>query len=1400
MIIESILNQPFRAESWHTLIQEIFTNDHLDLFATPRDLSVEADNILSTQQLGTLELDDGNAALLVIETSDQLLLARNRVSLRRFVAQFIDEAETHAVIAVFHQQGSVDWRITYAAKQTLIDDDTGEFSSRETAAKRYTFLVGANEPCRTAAEGLKKLQLKGDELSLVDIEDAFSVEKLSREFFDKYLQHYKFFVGELLSDERVEETREIFEVPILAEPEEQDKVDKPIRDFVKKLLGRLVFLQFLQKKGWLDCPADGGDWSGGDPDFLRHFFQLAKDAGDAESFHSAYLGKLFFEALNCERADDIFALTGKRIPYLNGGLFDADPEALQGIDFPAERFENFLEFFGQYNFTIDENDPDDHEVGIDPEMLGHIFENLLEDNKDKGAYYTPKPIVAYMCQQSLLHYLETHLGKHEALSGLVERHETGDLVEKGNWCAAHAKRIADLLEKVKICDPAIGSGAFPIGMLNGIVQLRTLLNAEFYDPGERAKLKKSIIQNSIYGVDLDIGAVEIARLRFWLALVVDETVPQPLPNLDYKIMQGNSLLESFAGVDLSQLHQAETQQALRAPLGLDQSELDIFTDAQMEMREEQAKTKNELLEARRAYFAARKPGRKVELREIIDEKIIQHIRHYLETCLDEEETQAHQVKTTWADKQKQAPKWNSTKAADNKYQKLLAHIESLQAHLTKLADLQGQAERPFFLWHLLFQDVFEDGGFDIVIANPPYVRQELIKDQKPLLQAEGYECYTGVADLFVYFYEQASNLLKPGGVLTFITSNKYYRAGYGKKLRGFLAQNHSLHTLIDFRDAPVFNGVIAYASILIGQKEPAGEDHEVAALPWDLDKKAETLPQEIHKAFPVRQTSLAEDGWRLVAPEVEALLGKIDSTGRKLSTYTMEKLFRGITTGFNEAFIIDSEKREYLISQDSNSEELIKPYLRGKDVERWYADSNRLWIIFTRRGVKLSSYPAVESHLNGYKARLAVKPSNWPSGRKWNGRKSGSYMWYEIQDNIAYWQDFERRKIVSTKVSDKPTFCIEKTGAYLGNTSYFFPITQKIDFLLPLLNSVVFHFFSRQIFVDKEGGFFEVQPDGLNKFSIPDVSTPDKTRLAILSESCATATAADDRDSLTAHEAEINQIVYRLFDLTEAEISLIESNLSITPAIKIPASNKGKVYSPKLKGLIWDTAKKLCSKYRYISLISIKNELEKNTIDFEDKTLRKYLSEAMREGVIHDAGRAWYSGLATTAKLDDSHVEKLRATLAKRFPFLPHYLWSTIQLNPWMHHLIGKPIHFLNVEVDGEQDMEEFLRAKGWEVYLNPTPKTANKVFPGPKCIVLRSIRRAFDPEVEPTVSTVLVEALIENSKLNFIDEAERKEMTLSLISEKLIDMASLLSRLKDHKKSPAHLIGNKKLGIISEF
>jgi|GEM_PF-54932 len=1417
--LQQRLRQPYQRDEWQKILHFIFPDGSVKLFASPQALAASQEFVKSTRQIGTLELPDGNTiALLEVETASQVKLARNRVGLRNFVSTFIDEAGASAVLAVFHQEKSNDWRLTYAARQTVIDEDTFEINTVETAPRRFTFLLGEGEPCRTAAERFASLMGKGKNLTLAEVEKAFSVEALSKEFFAKYNEHYDQFLAELTRPERIDDTRKRFSIRTEDTEEAQAKGDKPIRDFAKKILGRLIFLHFLQKKGWMHVTAKSCDWSSGDKEFLSTYFQLAESHGQAEFFHSRYLAPLFFEALNTERKDHLFTLSlpgGKsftsRMPYLNGGLFDPEPQPLRSLDLPQQLFAGLFAFFSEYNFTIDENDPEDHEVGIDPEMLGHIFENLLEDNKDKGAYYTPKVIVSYMCRQSLLRYLESHLGKNEHLTRLCEIHEPGDLREKGNWCAANAKKIATLLESVKICDPAIGSGAFPIGMLNEIVHLRTLLNYELNDPAERAKLKKSVIQNSIHGVDLDSGAVDIARLRFWLALVVDEEEPSPLPNLDYKIMQGNSLLESFQGVDLSSLHEEGGGKALKIPLGLNQSELEIFTDAQQEFRDQQQEKQRELQEAMREYFTPITPERKAELRGVIDKKVIAHIRHYFEVSIEEGEIEHQQTEVDWKEKHRRAPKWNPPAAALKRHGKLAAHIAELKVSLTRLNALQHQAERPFFLWHLLFQDVFENGGFDIVIANPPYVRQELIKEQKPLIQAEGYTTFTGTADLLVYFYERAIQLLKPKGVLTFITSNKFYRAGYGEKLRRHLAENLTLHTLIDFRDAPVFNGVIAYASILIGQKERAPANHTAAALPWDQEKPAAALPLEIAKAFPVSQSSLTSDGWRLVSPATEALLTKLRQTGSSLGEYVDGHYYYGIKTGFNEAFVIDGKKRAELIAADPKSEEIIKPFLRGRDVKRWQATHADLFLIKIESSANVAhpwkgakkpwdkfseTFPAIAAFFESLKHIKDAKGiTHW---QRLNDRDDqGTYFW-ELR-SCAYWDEFNEAQISWGNLATEPQF--SPVAAGLITCAPAVSMITSESWLCAFLNSNLTKYLVGLSGAERQGGFYEFKPMYISPIPIPPATPEEKTRLATLATQCAAATAAGDKSTLAAREHEINQLVHRLFHLTPQEIALIESSVGSSPAIKVPASNQGEVYPPALKSLVWNTVKSLTKKHSYVSLNAVKSELARASSGKpEDKTLLKALSEAMAEGIAHHAGRGWYSGILAPATLDDSPIRELADSLSKRFPFLPHYLWSTLQLNPWMHHLSGKGIQFLHIDAEGEQDAADFLRAAGWDVLVNPTAKTANRLVPGPKSLVLRTVRREIDGDSPLTVSTVLVDALLENGRLNFMDEAERKEMSRRLMQEKRIDFAALHSRLKNHKKTIGDLIGSEKSGIISEF
>ena len=543
-----------RYQGWQSFLDNvifpIFGTDNFEdshetelLDAQPeRRKLADATGIRSIKQLGQIDIGVERLFIFDVTVGDHIMMERNRVNIQRLIRDVMEYFS--CAFMVFHYEDSSrwEWRFSYCRKSGNRDETTD--------SKRYTFLLGPGQSCRTAAENFMALYEKRESLEISDIEDAFSVEALSKEFFGKYKQQYEDIIA-YITGKRMVKVSNKWEERVVGEPNETifsefrvfTDPEKAIRDYVKKLMGRLVFLQFLQKKGWLGVPVNA-KWGDGDREFIQHLFE---ETTDKDTFVDNVLEPLFND-INSEREGDIASpAVGKdiRVPYLNGGLFE--PDAADAVDFllPAKYMKSMLDFFASYNFTIDENDPNDAAVGVDPEMLGRIFENLLEDNKDKGAFYTPKEIVGYMCRESLIAYLQTDItdeAQREAIRQFVTTHKQVENLPD---------TILQNLIDVKICDPAIGSGAFPMGLLKELYLCRATL--EGFDQKKAAEIKKHIIQQNIYGVDIERGAVDTARLRFWLALIVDEESPEALPNLDFKIMQGNSLLESFHDVELNNL-------------------------------------------------------------------------------------------------------------------------------------------------------------------------------------------------------------------------------------------------------------------------------------------------------------------------------------------------------------------------------------------------------------------------------------------------------------------------------------------------------------------------------------------------------------------------------------------------------------------------------------------------------------------------------------------------------------------------------------------------------------------------------------------------------------------------------------------------------------------------------
>lgn len=1054
-VLQTQLSVPYRRDSWWTILPNLLPR--LEPFIQPVDFPLttvrEREIATGRRQIGVARVPDSDGtekriAIYEIDVAENVDLPRNRVSLRELVARSIDQANAHAVLAFFVQPGRDDYRLTYAARESSIDEDTLETVTRETAPKRFTFLLGPSEPCRTAAQRLGELAAHGASATFSDVEQAFSVERLNKEFFKKYKEHYQKFVDYLIDE--TDAPKSVFGITVSRRQEKEfDKACKPVRDFVKRLLGRIVFLHFLQRKGWLGCDPKRRDWIDGDREFMLHYFQLAESKGEADEFHSQWLAPLFFNALNtADRPRDIFEATGTRIPYLNGGLFEETlPDASAG-DFPTDYFRDLLEFFAQYNFTIDENDPEEHEIGIDPEMLGHIFENLIEDNKDKGTYYTPKPVVQYMCQQSLIHYLCRQFPGDQSAAAEVERliqHKEPIDAKADTWLTQNLPRIEQLLDEVKICDPAIGSGAFPIGLLQEIYWTKLTLHPAL----NRAEAKRAVIQRSIHGVDIDGGAVEIARLRCWLALIVEETEPVPLPNLDYQIMQGNSLLESFEGERLDDLSEP-LRNFGRQRLGTDHVELDLGAaggSIEFTLPTIHSPAQHRLALLRTEYFTCHEPGEKRRLRAQIDAAVLEAIddrfalrHHELSTALEDFQRELARKRRLKKEYEVPARKLKQFSAME-------AELAALDGKKTKLHALleDPRAERPFFLWHLWFRQVLAapeegHGGFDIVIANPPYVRMEGFKEEKETFRDQ-FESYSGRADLFVYFYEQGFRLLRPGGVLSFITSNKYFRAVYGEKLRRLLTERSVIHELVDFGDSPVFDAT-AYPSIIHLSKLREGDaatTNQVWVLSWRIGEAIDRLAANILRSgFLMPQEDLRPEGWTIRTASENGLLNKMRTTGCTLNELLDGKIYYGVKTGLNDAFVIDDATRNRLVDESANAADLIKPFYRGRDLNRWTTDGQRSWLIYTRKGTDITRYPSIENFLLPFRTALKARATK--------------QAWYELQQaQYAYASAFEAPKIVYPDIYEHQSFAWDESGAYLANTCYFLPTDKK--WLLALLNS-----------------------------------------------------------------------------------------------------------------------------------------------------------------------------------------------------------------------------------------------------------------------------------------------------------------------------------------------------------
>ena len=1044
--LRQMFQSSFNLSNWYSFLQDFFHASELKS-SPERIIGGTTDE---GYYLGNIETEDSYRIGLFQYNITQGSVANKRVGLRNLVKPFL-KWEFDAALVVY--DSGDHWRLSFIS----------DIKGASTSPKRYTYVFGSRELLyKTPIERFQFLQKKG--VSFENLQIAFSVEALSNEFFDRYREQYADFI-EYITGKRFVKSGSKWEEKVCGK---QNDIlmqafghdEKRIRDYIKKMMGRITFLHFLQRKGWMN----------GDLNYMQNMFERSKYKND---YLDCVLEPLFFGILNTkpEERKTLFADYGwdcslldewKDIPYLNGGLFDRGVNDQLSCKFPAEYFKGLFQFFSEYNFTIDENDPNDAEVGVDPEMLGKIFENLLEDNKDKGAFYTPKEIVRYMCQESLIAYLQTNTSiANEKIRKFVLSPEDGvaDIPENKK------EKLLTALEEVKICDPAIGSGAFPMGLLNELLHCREVLSGEHYD---RAEIKKSIIHNNIYGVDIDKGAIDIARLRFWLSIVVDEETPSPLPNLDYKIMQGNSLIESFRGVDLSKLTYNKSSKKEKV-------EILLFDDESKQLK----KALSQLLSL---YYSCSDHNRKVQLRQEINNTINE------------------QLESQFVD----------------------------QNIVNELRQINHAENDRFFLWHTWFSDVFnrEDGknGFDIVIGNPPYIQlQNNGGELAALYENCNFETFARTGDIYCLFYEKGWQVLRPNGHLCFITSNKWMRAGYGEKTRGFFAAKTNPKYLIDFAGVKIFENATVDTNILIFAKE--SNEHKTSCAVTDKLNKESVKELSVFVEQNKTVCDFANsDSWVILSPIEQSIKRKIEAAGTPLKDWDIN-IYRGVLTGYNEAFIINTEKRNEILAncqteeERRKTEELIRPILRGRDIKRYGYDWANLWLIatFPSRHYDIEEYPAVKDHLLsfGMERLEQTGKQHIVNGEKIKARKKTNNKWFETQDSISYWEDFEKPRIIYREIGVEMDACQVEKGWMINNKLYMISGC-NLTHLLNYFNSRLFN---------------KVILSGANLTGGKGVDFIERIAVPLPAECDLTTT---DNDTTP-------QRLYAFYQLTEEEIKFIEN-------------------------------------------------------------------------------------------------------------------------------------------------------------------------------------------------------------------------------------------------------------------
>ena len=1065
MNYKEIIESKYNRESWQQLLHDIFLNK-VTFHNSPGKVHISSHLAKEALNLGYIKLSDGlTIAIYEVELSDNVDIERNRRGIRDMLTT--DWRTNHAGAFMFcYRKNESILRFSYVS-ETWGFNKQGEYEKISTDTKRYTYLLGEGRGCHTAIKQFGKL--KESKQALTDITEAFSVETLTKQFYKDLFEWYQWAIDD--------STQVTFPNNITTEDDDRDDVEKK----VIRMITRIMFVWFIKQKELVPNRIFDIEYLS---TILKEFDPYSTTVGN---YYNAILQNLFFATLNCAIEDENgntrkFATSTKRdiktlyryaemfsiseqevinlfseVPFLNGGLFEcldktryrdgveqcynfdgfsrADARFADGrykhravvpniLFFEPEK--GLLSILSRYNFTIEENSPEEQQVALDPELLGKVFENLLgaynPETKEtarnqSGSFYTPREIVNYMVDESLIAYL----GNNDFVRSLFSYDFTFDKAKSNEYL-----KIADKLKAVKILDPACGSGAFPMGLLNRIIDIfeRISPNEDIYE------LKLSVIENCLYGCDIQSIAAQITKLRFFISLICncekDASKPNfgipTLPNLETNFVSANSLIAK----------KKEDRQ------------LNLFKSEEIES------IKKELHQIRHLHFSAKSTSTKHRLRE----KDLA-LREELIELLSDENNFA-------SDDAKQLAEWNPYDQNDT----------------SSFFDPE---------WMFGVAD-----GFDIVIGNPPYIQlQNNGGELAKLYEGCGYFTFARTGDIYCLFYERGWQLLKKDGHLCYITSNKWMRAGYGEKTRDFFANKTNPLLLIDFAGVKIFESATVDTNILLFSR--SNNQHKTTCAITNKQNKdsVKNLSDFVRQQDTICDFSTL-DSWVILSPIEQSIKRKIEAVGTPLKDWDIQINY-GIKTGCNEAFIISTEKRKEILNncqtedEHKRTAELIRPILRGRDIKRYGYVDNELFLINTHNGIKgkllrinINDYPAIKAHLDQYWDKISVRSDKGDTP-------------YNLR-NCAYLEDFSKPKIVYMEIQTDnekegypfPCFSYDNSNKIVLNTAYIISSnTEDVRFILGVINSKMGRFLTKLYVSQLQERQFRMLAQYVKNFPIP---------------------------------------------------------------------------------------------------------------------------------------------------------------------------------------------------------------------------------------------------------------------------------------------------------------------------